>query len=215
MVLLGIIVHKVKELMLGTKSDTMAEAQEDIRTRLENITDKVIEDSINDIPPNEEAFEEIHRSPGGMALLIGASFTFPLELAAQHRLATFIRSQEQRIHGKRRHRWMTCIRKKAGSNKTTQKFLDFLEEPGFLKQVSHTTEKAISELFNTSKDQKTILDRVKDLVSSVIHAAIPQAKAAWYIIDYVKDSCFFAYLFNRLQFITRSYAWLNFLVYAQ
>ena len=215
MVLLGIVVHMAKEYLLGLRFDTI-EAEKDTRTRLEKVTDKVIKDSINGTTPNEQAFEEIHRSPGGMALLIGAAFTLPLEPAVRHQLASFIRNQEQRLHGRRKHRWMSCVRKKAGSSKASEKFVDFLDEPGLLKRATYTTEETISKLFRSSKDQKTKLDKVKDLASSVIHAAIPQAKAAWYMVDYVKDTCFFAYLYHRLQFIIDpQFAWLQVLVYLQ
>ena len=110
---------------------------------------------------------------------------------------------------------MSCVRKKAGSSKASEKFVNFLDKPGFKKRATYKTEETISKLFRASKVQKTKLEKVKDLASSVIHAAIPQAKAAWYMIDYVKDSCFFAYLYSRLQYIEPEYIWLKVLIYLQ
>jgi hypothetical protein len=62
-----------------------------------------LEDSPEDAEALHSAYTTIHAIPGGVKLLVGATFTFHLQPMARHRVAAAIRAEEERIHGGRQH----------------------------------------------------------------------------------------------------------------
>ena len=103
-----------------------------IQCQLEEAVDLIVPAVIEQRSIPELAYTLVHDTPGGMELLVGASFLFPLKPAAKHRLAMAIWDKEEKRHGKE---WRSCIRKKAGSTKASAIFLDSLKAPGFRKRT--------------------------------------------------------------------------------
>ena len=74
---------------------------------MEEAVDLIIEAAIKDQPIPEASFEIVHNHVGGIDLLIGSAFTFPLEPIARQRLALAIQKEEKKKHG---DDWRICVR---------------------------------------------------------------------------------------------------------
>ena len=63
------------------------------------------------VPGN--TYGQIHKTPGGLRLLVGVGFTFLAHPVARHLLAKYIVEEEKKIHGEQNEAvWLQCIRKK-------------------------------------------------------------------------------------------------------
>ena len=150
----------------------------------------------------ESAYTLVHDTPGGIEVLVGASFLFSLEPAAKHRLALAIKEQEKKRHG---NEWRSCVRRKAGSTKASAIFLDSLKPPGFLKKASFKASEGLRWLSDppAAEEPDTWYGQIWSKAKSKLVNGFPSfLKTTSFIIDYVKDTFFFAYLFQKQDVIT-------------
>ena len=140
--ILGILFH------LGWKAVTRAAVDEAremeiigaIGRQLEDAVDLIVQAAIEDQPFPEASYEVIHSHCGGMDLLLGAAFSFPLEPIARHQLAREVQRQERKRHGEK---WRNCVRRKAGSTKSSAIFLDDCNPPGCLKNTAFQADRCV------------------------------------------------------------------------
>ena len=94
----------------GTKA-----AEEEIRSRddsltivrqLEEAVDSIVQAAIEHRSIPESAYAVVHDTPGGIELLVGASFLFSLKPAVKHRLALAIKEEE----AKRLEEWENYLK---------------------------------------------------------------------------------------------------------
>ena len=98
-----------------------------IGRQLEEAVEKIIQAAIEDLPFPEASYEIAYDRCGGLDLLIGAAFSFPLQPIARHRLAVAIQKKEENRLG---DKWQSCIKRKAGSTKAASFFLDSFNPSG-------------------------------------------------------------------------------------
>ena len=196
-------------LYLGWKAVTKA-AEEEIRAREENATicrqleeavDLMVQAAVEQRPIPESSYDLVHETPGGLEVLVGASFLFSLESAAKHRLALAIKEEEEKRHGKE---WRSCVRRKAGSTKASAIFLDSLKPPGCLKKAAFKASEGLRWLSDPPTEEPDtwygqLWSKAK---SRLINGFLPLLKISSFIIDYMKDAFWFAYLFQKRDAIT-------------
>merc|ERR1719336_962379 len=112
--------------------------------------------------------------------------------------------EEEKRHG---DNWQTCVRRKAGSTKAAAIFLDSLEPPGCLKEAAFNVEKMMRKLFDPpANDSDTWYGRLWSKVkSTIVHGFVPLLKTTSFIFDYAKDCFFFAYVVNKIAYISSSF----------
>ena len=203
---LGVLLH------LGWKAVTRAaedEAREmetigTIGRQLEEAVDLIVQAAIENWPFPEDSYKILHNHSGGVDLLIGAAFSFPLDPIARHRLAQAIQKEEKKRHG---DRWRSCIRRKAGSTKASAIFLDSLQPPGCLKRVAFQADKVL-RWFSDSPEQEPdtwygqLWSKAK---AKVTNGFFPFLKTTSFIFDYVKDLFFFLYVWSKQAFIKQAF----------
>ena len=84
----------------------------------------------------EGNYDLLHRTQGGVRMLIGASFTVLSTPQERHVMAKYIYDKEVKIHGSR-HRALRCLRTKGWSQKETYECLDHVEKPNCFKTKRH------------------------------------------------------------------------------
>ena len=83
-------------------------------------------------------YDLLHKTKGGVHMLIGAAFTFLSNPKERHAMARYIFDQELQLHGRaNKNKVLRCLRSKGWSNKETSELLDHLEEPGCLKKTEY------------------------------------------------------------------------------
>ena len=104
-------------------------------------------------------------------------------------LAKFIVKEEEKFHGEgNEEAWKECIRRKAGSNKTTSAFLDSIDESGCLNRVVFKAKQVINRMTGY-----LLRFKVKTWVSQ---SFLPLLNVTMYVFDYIKDGWMFNYLFR-------------------
>ena len=159
--------------------------------------------ALPDSKKREQAFDVVHKTPGGMRLLLGSAFNFVIDPTDRHNIAEFIQREEEKIHPGGKQDWMTCIRIKSGNDSATQEFLDSLDKPGIITKCRSKLKKLY--IWTTGTHHQGTLTRwrrvwIKSKVMLII-GIFPLLKAAFYILDYVKDFCLFLFLYHRMDFI--------------
>ena len=81
-------------------------------------------------------YDLLHKTKGGVHMLIGAAFTLLSTPKERCAMARYIFSQELQLHGRAKE-VLRCLRSKGWSNKETSELLDHLEEPGCLKKTEY------------------------------------------------------------------------------
>ena len=167
-----------------------------IQCQLEEAVDLIVPAVIEQRSIPELAYTLVHDNPSVIEVLVGASFLFSLEPAAKHRLALAIKEEEEERHGKE---WRSCIRRKAGSTKASAIFLDSLEPPGCLKRAKFKASKGLQWLSDPPAEEPDtwhgqLWSKAK---LKLINGFPPFLKTTSFVIDYVKDTFFFAYLFQK------------------
>ena len=156
-------------------------------------------------------YKQIHNTPGGLRLLVGAGFTFLAHPVARHLLAKYIFEEEKKIHGRRnKQALLHCLRNKIGSNRASAAFLDSIESPGRLTWFAFRVNQAINWISDLPLKGNTKCGR--GLVV-VFHGILPLFSVFLYLLDYTKDIWFFVYLSKRLQFINDRCSLLRGLIY--
>ena len=84
----------------------------------------------------EGNYDLLHLAPGGVRMLIGASFTVLATPQERHVMAKYIYDKEVKIHGSRQ-RALRCLRTKGWSQKETYECLDHVEKPNYFKTKRH------------------------------------------------------------------------------
>ena len=84
----------------------------------------------------EGNYDLLHLAPGGVRMLIGASFTVLATPQERHVMAKYIYDKEVKIHGSRQ-RALRCLRTKGWSQKETYECLDHVEKPNCFKTKRH------------------------------------------------------------------------------
>ena len=219
----------------GSTEDFARKFAETMRTPLDEAVDTLIEaaqtkgqtdqgtdpgdpekSASNDIL--EASFSEIHKAEAGSRLLIGTGFTFLLCPNARHWLANFILEQEKRIHHDNQEELLTCLRQKAASNAGTTEFFDAIQPPGSLTKanlrIKTMVAKLVATLIETRQDKETSLcgSIALSAKSTFLRGFWPLLKTNAYLMDYIKDGCFFAYLLQRFKFILNSCSFLRGLI---
>ena len=161
-----------------------------IQCQLEEAVDLIVQ-SLNSV--QSQAYTLVHDNPSVIEVLVGASFLFSLEPAAKHRLAPMINEEEEKRHGKE---WRSCIRRKAGSTKTSAIFLDSLEAPGFLKRAKFKALGGLRWLPDPPAEEpdtwySQLWSKGISLKLKLINVFLPFLKTTSFLIDYVKDTFFF------------------------
>ena len=82
-------------------------------------------------------YDLLHKTKGGVHMLIGAAFTLLSTPKERCAMARYIFDQELQLHGLANREILRCLRSKGWSNKETSKLLDHLEEPGCLKKTEY------------------------------------------------------------------------------
>ena len=204
--ILGVLLH------LGWKAVTQAaqyeagevEIIEAMDRQLEEAVDMIVQAVIKDRPFPTASFTIVHNHCGGIDLLIGAAFSFPLEPIARHKLALAIQKEEKRRHG---DKWQSCIKGKAGSTKASAIFLDDCNPPGCLKRVAFRADKMLRWLSEPpAHESDTWYGQLWSRAEAkVINGFIPFLKTTSFIFDYVKDLFLFLYFFSKRAFITSKF----------
>ena len=84
----------------------------------------------------EGNYNLLHLVPGGVRMLVGASFTVLANPQQRHVMAKYIYEKEVKIHGSRQ-RALRCLRTKGWSQKETYECLDHVETPNCFKTKRH------------------------------------------------------------------------------
>ena len=165
---------------------------------------------------DEEAYKELHETPGGLRALVGTGYSLLSHPGARHMLAKFIVKEEEKIHGEgNEEAWKECVRRKAGSNKKTAAFLDSIDEPGCLKKFKYKVAKVINWMTDHPENVDTMWAKLKSSVKSWVSLSfLPLLNITMHVFDYIKDGWMFNYLFRRLGFINPRCNLLHGLVYA-
>ena len=83
-------------------------------------------------------YDLLHKTKGGVHMLIGAAFTLLSTPKERCTMARYIFDQESQLHGRaNKNKVLRCLRSKGWSNKETSELLDHLEEPGCLKKTEY------------------------------------------------------------------------------
>ena len=83
-------------------------------------------------------YDLLHKTKGGVHMLIGAAFTLLSTPKERCAMAAYIFDQESQLHGRaNKKEVLRCLRSKGWSNKETSELLDHLEEPGCLKKTEY------------------------------------------------------------------------------
>ena len=181
---------------------------------IQNLTSSASSPALPDSRNRKEAFDVIHKTPGGMRLLLGSAFNFIIEPTNRHNIAEFIQKEEEKVHLGRKQNWMTCIRLKSGNDSATQEFLDSLEKPGIVKYSKYKLKTLYIWTAGVNHHQASTGWRKLWIKSKalLIIGILPLLKAAFYILDYVKDFCLFLFLYHRMDFIDEDCSLLQGLV---
>ena len=164
---------------------------------------------------DEVSYKVIHETPGGLRALIGTGYSLLSHPGARHMLAKFIVKEEKKIHGEGNvEAWQECVRRKAGSNKTTAAFLKSIDEPGCWKRFKYKVKKVINWMTdhpdNLHKRCNLFRSRFKTWLSL---SFFPLLSVTLYVFDYIKDCWMANYLFRRIGFINHRCNLLYGLVY--
>ena len=81
-------------------------------------------------------YDLLHRTKGGLRMLIGTVFTFLSTPEEKHAAATYIFNQEVRIHGSKVMA-TKCLRAKGWSQKGTADLLENIQQPNCLKRAKY------------------------------------------------------------------------------
>ena len=65
---------------------------------IQNLTSSASSPALPDSRNRKEAFDVIHKTPGGMRLLLGSAFNFIIEPTNRHNVAEFIQKEEEKVH---------------------------------------------------------------------------------------------------------------------
>ena len=130
-------------------------------------------------------------------------------------LAKFIVKEEEKIHGEGNvEAWQECVRRKAGSNKTTAAFLDSIGQPGCLKRFKYKVTKAINWMTDHPENLNIRCNLLRSRFKSWVSLSfLPLLSVTLYVFDYIKDTWMANYLFRRLSFINHRCNLLHGLVY--
>ena len=169
----------------------------------------------NSMDVDEEAYKEIHETPGGLRALVGTGYSLLSHPNARHMLAMFIVKEEEKIHGDvNEEAWQECIRRKAGSNKATAAFLDSIDEPGCLKRFKYKMMRVINWLTDNPENLQGRCNLVRSRFKSWVSlSSLPLLSVTLHVLDYIKDGWMANYLFRRLGFINSRCNLLSGLVY--
>ena len=161
-------------------------------------------EAIEDLPFPEASYKIVHDRCGGLDLLIGAAFTFPLQPIARHKLAVAIQKEEENRNG---DKWQTCIRRKAGSTKAAFVFLDSFNPTGCHKILTFGADEMLRWLSDSTAQEpdswyKLIWNKTK---AKAVFGFLPFLKTTSFVFDYVKDIFLFLYIFSKQAFIASKF----------
>ena len=229
-----------KTAQLVRKETTPATSQEDdridttkteqiIADLLDEVVDSAVDASFNNTNEGEtnphlsdekyspyialfDAYKLLHDVPGGVKLVTSIGFTLPIDPASRHWLARFIQRMEKDIHGEH---WLACARSKIGRGKVAEGFLDHLDTPGMLKELSYLHQRVTNWIIQLpAKDSVNIFIKLWAHIKAIIMKSFgPLLKSSSYILDIVKDIVLFVYLLDRRTFIDPKCIFLEDLIY--
>ena len=78
----------------------------------------------------------LHRTQGGIRMLIGTSMTLLSTPKERHNMATYIYNKELEIH-ESEGKALRCLRGKGWSQNATFKLLEHVKQPNFLKEAQY------------------------------------------------------------------------------
>ena len=164
---------------------------------------------------DEEAYKEIHETPGGLRALVGTGYSLLSHPGARHMLAKFIVKEEEKIHGEgNEEAWKECVRRKAGSNKATAAFLDSIDEPGCWKRFKYKVMKVVNWMTDHPENLHIRCNLLRSRFKSWVSLSfLPLLSVTVHVFDYIKDGWMANYLFRRLGFIYPRCNLLHGLVY--
>ena len=116
----------------GTKGE---KAKEVTKTAIEIEVDNIVHELSNrgEVSGN---YDLLHRTKGGLRMLIGTVFTFLSTPEEKHAAATYIFNQEVRIH-RSKAKATKCLRAKGWSEKETADILENIQQPHCLKRAKY------------------------------------------------------------------------------
>ena len=105
------------------------------KTVIEIEVDNIVHELSNgrDVTAN---YDLLHRTKGGLRMLIGTVFTFLSTPEEKHAAATYIFNQEVRIH-RSKVKATKCLRAKGWSEKGTADLLENIQQPNCLKRAKY------------------------------------------------------------------------------
>ena len=96
----------------------------------------------------EGNYDLLHLVPGGVRMLIGASFTVLATPQERHVMAKYILEKEMEIHGSRQ-KALRCLRSKGWSQKESYECLYHAESPDCLKKAKYQVKQSLSPIQST------------------------------------------------------------------
>ena len=118
-------------------------------------------------------------------------------------MAQLIQAEEQKLHNDNCQDVNRCMRRKAKSKRATTQFLRSLKPPSFLRVCKFHVAETLSWFIDPPDNiQSRMCNRRWEKLKMILFKSLlPIQQTTMYLLDFVKDGCFFVFLLNRLQFI--------------